>query len=258
MSGLLEGKSILVTGAASGIGLATVRLAVREGASVTLVDRDPAKLQAVLRGLHEEAPGGRMYLACADVRDDAQVQAAVASAVQAFGELHGAFNNAGVSTDPSRPSGEKAADIDPGAWQRVMDTNVTGVWYCMRAEIRHMLEAGTQGAIVNTASVGGLVGLRGHAAYAASKHAVVGLTRSAAADYARSGLRINAICPGVIATPMNAVLLDTVADKAVQGIPVRRFGQPEEIAEVVVWLLSDRASFVTGAALTADGGYTAI
>lgn len=256
MSGLLAGKSLIVTGAASGIGLATARLAAAEGATVTLTDRCREAGEEAARSI--VAAGGAARFVAMDVTDDAQVRAGIDAAVRAHGPLHAAFNNAGISTNPERPAGEKAADIAEGAWHRVLDVNLNGVWRCMRAQIRHMLGAGTRGAIVNNASIGGLVGLRGHAAYAASKHAVVGLSRSAAADYARAGLRINAICPGVIATPLNEVLLEGVADKAVQGIPIGRFGQPEEIAQVVVWLLSDRASFVTGAALAADGGYSAV
>lgn len=252
----LAGKSIVITGAASGIGLATARLAAAEGAAVTLADSNRQAGELALASL--VAAGGKAQFVRVDVTSDAQVESAMAAAVKVFGRLDGAFNNAGISTNPAQPAGEKAADIPEDAWLRVLDVNLTGVWRCMRAEIRQMLTSGTSGAIVNNASVGGLVGLRGHAVYAASKHGVVGLTRSAAADYARSQIRINAICPGVIATPLNAVLLEQVGDKAVQNIPVRRFGQPEEIAQAVVWLLSDRASFVTGAAMAADGGYTAI
>lgn len=256
MSGLLAGKNILVTGAASGIGLATAKLSVQEGACVLLADRDRAAGERAAAAIAEL--GGCAVFAATDVTDDKQVRAAVAKCVEAFGSIDGAFNNAGISTNPSSPSGEKAAEINDEAWARVMDVNLTGVWRCMRAEIEPMLARGRGGSIVNNASVGGLVGLRGHAAYAASKHAVVGLSRSAAADYARSGIRINAICPGVIATPLNRDLLSSVGEKAVAGIPARRFGQPQEIAETVIWLLSDRASFVLGAAIAADGGYTAV
>lgn len=256
MTRLLAGRNILITGAASGIGLATAHLAAREGARVCLVDRDRDCGERAAASIVEA--GAKAVFALADVTDDAQVRAAVTRCVEALGSLDGAFNNAGISTNPSAPSGEKAAEISDDAWARVLDVNVTGVWRCMRAEIVQMLAQGNGGAIVNNASIGGLVGLRGHAAYAASKHAVVGLSRSAAADYARSGIRINAICPGMTATPLNEDLLTKVADKAVAGIPIRRFGQPEEIAEAVVWLLSGRSSFVLGTALAADGGYTAV
>lgn len=256
MSGLLAGKSILVTGAASGIGLATARLAAQEGASVTLADRSREAGEKALARVLET--GAKAQFVWMDVTNETQVGAGIAAAVQAYGVIDGAFNNAGISTNPASPAGEKAADIPEEAWHRVLDVNLTGVWRCMRAEVRQMLVLGTKGAIVNNASVGGLVGLRGHAVYAASKHAVVGLSKSAAADYARAGIRINAICPGVIATPLNTVLLEQVADKAVEGVPVKRFGQPEEIAQAVIWLLSERASFVTGAAIAADGGYTSV
>lgn len=256
MSGLLAGKVILITGAASGIGLATARLAVLEGASVLLADHDRRAGEEALASMRDAGP--RVAFACTDVTSDQQINVAVAAALKAFGSLDGAFNNAGISTSPAVPAGEKAADTDDAAWQRVFDVNVTGVWRCMRAEIRQMLEAGKGGSIVNNASIGGLVGIRGHAAYSASKHAVVGLSKSAALDYARTGIRINAICPGVTATKINEHLMGDVAQKAVASIPVRRFGKSEEIAEAVVWLLSDRASFVTGSAMTADGGYTAV
>lgn len=256
MSGLLDGKTILVTGAASGIGLATAQLAASEGAHVVLADRDTHAGEHVAHSIVER--GGQAVFIPTDVTQDSQVRAAVAKCVDVFGSLDGAFNNAGVSTDPAAPSGEKAAEISDEAWARVLDVNLTGVWRCMRAEVELMLSGGRGGSIVNNASVGGLVGLRGHAAYAASKHAVVGLSRSAAADYARSGIRINAVCPGVVATPLNRDLLSTVGDKAVAGIAIRRFGQPSEIAEAVVWLLSSRASFVLGATIAADGGYTAV
>lgn len=256
MNGLLAGKNILITGAASGIGLATAHLAAREGARVMLADCNGEAGKKALASM--AALGAEARFVLMDVTNEAQVRTGVAACMAAFGALDAAFNNAGISTNPPTPAGEKAADIHPDAWQRVLAVNLTGVWQCMRQEIRQMLASGTKGVIVNNASVGGLVGLRGHAAYAASKHAVVGLTRSAAADYARSGLRINAICPGVIATPLNADLVEKVGAKAVEGIPAGRFGAPEEIAQAVVWLMSDRASFVTGAAMAADGGYSAV
>lgn len=253
MSGLLHGKSVLVTGAASGIGLATARLAAREGARVTLCDRDEEKGTSGTAAI--VAGGGHALFVQMDVTDEAEVSAAVDACVRAFGRIDGAFNNAGIATDSSGKSG-KTADIAFDAWQRVLAVNLTGVWQCMRHEIRHMLAAGG-GSIVNNASIAGLVGLPGQAAYTASKHGVVGLTKSAAADYAGQGLRINAICPGFVETPLTADTFQRVGPKILAAVPARRFGSPQEIAEAVVWLLSDRSSFVTGAAMAADGGYTA-
>lgn len=253
MSGLLHGKSVLVTGAASGIGLATARLAAREGARVTLCDRDEEKGTSGTAAI--VAGGGHALFVRMDVTDEAEVSAAVDACVRAFGRIDGAFNNAGIATDSSGKPG-KTADIAFDAWQRVLAVNLTGVWQCMRHEIRHMLAAGG-GSIVNNASIAGLVGLPGQAAYTASKHGVVGLTKSAAADYAGQGLRINAICPGFVETPLTADAFQRVGPKILAAVPARRFGSPQEIAEAVVWLLSDRSSFVTGAAMAADGGYTA-
>lgn len=253
MSGLLHGKSVLVTGAASGIGLATARLAAREGARVTLCDRDEEKGTSGTAAI--VAGGGHALFVQMDVTDEAEVSAAVDACVRAFGRIDGAFNNAGIATDSSGKPG-KTADIAFDAWQRVLAVNLTGVWQCMRHEIRHMLAAGG-GSIVNNASIAGLVGLPGQAAYTASKHGVVGLTKSAAADYAGQGLRINAICPGFVETPLTADAFQRVGPKILAAVPARRFGSPQEIAEAVVWLLSDRSSFVTGAAMAADGGYTA-
>lgn len=257
MSTLLNGKSVLVTGAASGIGLATARLAAREGAKVALCDRDEEQGSRAVAAI--VANGGEALFVRMDVTSESEVSAGIEACVRAFGRLDGAFNNAGISTDPPGQM-VKAADIPFDAWQRVLAVNLTGVWQCMRHEIRHMLAAGNGGvaAIVNNASIAGLVGLRGQAAYAASKHGVVGLTRSAAADYAGQGLRINAICPGFVDTPLTAQAFDQAGPKILAAVPVRRMGTPDEIAEAVVWLLSDRSSFVTGAAIAADGGYTAL
>jgi len=254
MSGLLYGRCVLVTGAASGIGFATARLAAREGARVALCDRDEE--QGTRAAAAIVAGGGDALFFRMDVTSDADVSAAVDAGVRAFGRLDGAFNNAGISTEPSGQS-VKAADIALDAWQRVLAVNLTGVWQCMRHEIRHMLEAGPGGSIVNNASIAGLVGLPGQAAYTASKHGVVGLTRSAAAEYVGQGLRINAICPGFVETPLVAPVFERAGPKILAGVPVRRLGTPDEIADAVVWLLSDRSTFVAGAAIAADGGYTA-
>lgn len=256
MSGMLTGKSILVTGAASGIGYAAALLCAQEGARIAIGDRDETGGREAVESLL--AAGAEALFVPMNVTDEAQVAAGVDACVRAFGRLDGAFNNAGISTDPNSSVNQKAADISEDAWHLVLAVNLTGVWRCMRHQIRQMLVSGGGGSIVNNASIAGLVGLRGHAAYAASKHGVVGLTKSAAADYARSAIRLNAICPGFVSTPMTAPVFAKAGKKGLEGVPLRRLGTPEEIAQAVVWLLSDRASFVTGLAMAADGGYTSI
>lgn len=256
MSGLLHDKSVLVTGGASGIGLATVQLAAQEGARIVICDRDANSGHAALDRL--VASGAEAIFIQTDVTEDAQVEAAVQAAVRAFGRLDAAFNNAGISTEPGAPLPQKAGDISESAWQLVLAVNLTGVWRCMRSELRQMLAQGRPGAIVNNASIAGLVGLKGNAAYAASKHGVVGLTRTAAADYARAAIRVNAVCPGFVDTPMTRPVFQDLGTRGLEAVPVRRLGTAEEVAEAVVWLMSDRASFVTGSAMAADGGYTAL
>lgn len=254
--GLLHDKSVLVTGGASGTGLATVRLAAREGARVVICDRDARSGHAALETV--AASGARAIFVETDVTDDAQVEGAVQACVREFGRVDAAFNNAGISTEPGSPLPQKAGDIGESAWQLVLAVNLTGVWRCMRSELRQMLAQKEPGVIVNNASIAGLVGLKGHAAYAASKHGVVGLTRTAAADYARTGIRINAVCPGFIDTPMTRPVFQDLGTRGLEAVPLRRLGTAEEIAETVVWLMSDRASFVTGLAMAADGGYTSL
>lgn len=256
MSGLLTDRVVLVTGAASGIGLATVQIAAREGAQVVICDRNTESGEGALDLALKL--GARAIFVPMDVTSDRQVKAAIVACVEAFGRLDAAFNNAGVAAASGDPLSQRMADIAESTWQHVLAVNLTGVWRCMREEVRQMVTQESGGVIVNNASVAGLVGLKGQAAYAASKHGVIGLTRTAAADYARNSIRVNAVCPGFIATPMTAPMFEDVGERGLQAVPARRLGTPEEIAETVVWLMSNRASFVTGTTIAADGGYTSL
>lgn len=252
MARRLEEKAALITGAASGIGRATALAFAREGARLVVADRDAAGGEETVR--QARAAGATAHFVDTDVTNTADVLTLVARTVELFGRLDCAFNNAGIEGVLA-----PVAEYPEEMFARVFDVNVAGIYRCLRAEIPPMLRQGG-GVIVNTASVAGLVGAGGLSAYVASKHAVVGLTKSAAIDYAKLGIRVNAVCPGVIDTPM----LDRLAS-GVEGLreallafePMGRIGRPAEVAEAVVWLCSDAASFVTGHTLAIDGGYVA-
>jgi NAD(P)-dependent dehydrogenase (short-subunit alcohol dehydrogenase family) len=202
----------------------------------------------------KDAGGEAAFTRC-DVAKSAEAEALVAAAVNAFGRLDGAYNNAGVAGKIARTADDTEENFD-----HIMAVNLRGVWLCMKYEIIQMVKQGQGGAIVNTASAAGLVGSHGMPAYTASKHGVIGLTRTAALEYARAGIRVNAVCPGVIDTAMVAGMVSThprLKDALLSVEPVARMGKPSEIAEAVTWLLSDAASFVTGAAMPVDGGMTA-
>lgn len=249
MTGMLAGKTILITGAASGIGRAASLVCAREGAAIVVVDIDRDGGEATVEQVRHE--GGSAAFTRADMASPAEIEAAVAFAVKRHGRLDGAFNNAALP-EPFTP----LLDGTDDTFDRIMAVNVKGVWRCMRAEARQMMAQGA-GAIVNTASVAGLRGANRMAIYSASKHAVVGLTKSAALEFARAGLRVNAVCPGVIDTPMlrGVVAGNERAEANYRAQqPNRRFGQPQEIGEAVAWLLSDAASLVTGVAMPVDGG----
>jgi NAD(P)-dependent dehydrogenase (short-subunit alcohol dehydrogenase family) len=251
--GSLDGKSILVTGGASGIGEATAVILAREGAKVAVVDMNEENGTRVVESLKA---GGceAIYIHC-DVSKESDVEAMVDQTVAAFGGLDGAFNNAGIA-------GEFAplADYPLETYDRVIAVNLTGVWLCMQQEIRHMSEMGG-GTIVNTSSAAGLRGSPLLPAYSASKWGVIGLTKSAAKAYGSDGIRVNAICPGVIETPLTIAspLIDDpeVMEQLVARHALGRYGQPSEVGELVAWLLSDAASFMSGAAIPVDAGFTA-
>jgi NAD(P)-dependent dehydrogenase (short-subunit alcohol dehydrogenase family) len=247
-----SGQVALVTGAGSGMGLATAQAFAEAGAAVVMADINPTTVKEAADSLSEV--GHRVLAVECDVSDEASVVGIVRAAVETFGRLDMAFNNAGIQVPPSDAADEAAEVFD-----RVNAINLRGVWACMKHELAQMRAQGS-GAIVNCSSLGGLVGLPGRAAYHASKHGVLGLTSSAALEYAPRGIRINAVCPGTIATPMVTDMIDKGeldTDEAIANQPINRLGQPEEIAAAVLWLCSPGAGFVIGVALPVDGGYTA-
>jgi NAD(P)-dependent dehydrogenase (short-subunit alcohol dehydrogenase family) len=246
-----ENKVALVTGAGSGLGLATAKAFAEAGAAVVLADTNE---KAVKCSADEMSTRGQKALAVTcDVADDAQVEAMVEQTVAVFGRLDVAYNNAGVQNIVAEAADSSREDFD-----RVIGVNLRGVWSCMKFELRQMLKQGS-GAIVNCSSIGGLVAGARRGTYQASKHGVLGLTKSAALDYAARGIRINAVCPGIIHTGMLDHMMKTQADALnamLKDVPIGRLGRPEEIANAVLWLCSPAASFMIGHALAVDGGYT--
>jgi NAD(P)-dependent dehydrogenase (short-subunit alcohol dehydrogenase family) len=253
MEGRLSGKSAIITGAGSGIGRAAAVVFAREGARVMVADVAEDGGRQTVEVIRDK--GGEAQFVRCDVSRAADTNALVAAAVKAYGRLDCAFNNAGIAG-----SQRKTADYDEEEWDRIMAVNLKGVWLCMRAEIRQFLAQRSPGSIVNTASAAGLVASHSMPAYTAAKHGVVGLTKCAALEYARAGVRINDVCPGVVDTPLVAGMIaqqPKLATRLDQAEPVGRKARPEEIAEAAAWLCSDAASFVTGASISVDGGLTA-
>ncbi len=244
---MLEGRVALVTGGASGIGRATALRMAEEGARVLVADRDGAGAERTAAAIVQA--GGAARGMAADVTNEQQVAAMVEAATQSFGALHCAFNNAGVAPVEALP----LAEIPAEEWARVLGVNLTGVFLCMKHEIAAMK---TGGAIVNTASIAGRIALPRAGAYVAAKHGVIGLTKVAALDHAKDGVRVNAVCPGYVVTPLASRGIERRREAILARVPLGRIGTVEEIAEMVVWLCSDRASFVTGEAIAVDGGHT--
>ncbi|MBB3398796.1 glucose 1-dehydrogenase [Rhizobium sp. BK060] len=247
-----HGLVALVTGASSGIGFAAAQAFAESRASVVLADIDEQRVSAAADKL--SAAGFDVIGVKCDVADERQVAALIERVITKFGRLDMAFNNAGIPGPSGNFTDETGDDFD-----KVNAVNLRGIWTCMKHELLHMQKQGS-GAIVNCSSLGGLVGQSGRAAYHATKHGVIGLTKSVALEYAPSGIRVNAICPGVVETPMFAALGEVSAEAMKQVVldqPIGRLGRPEEIAASVLWLCSAAASFVVGAALPVDGGFTA-
>lgn len=255
MPGMLDGKSALITGGGGGIGRATALVFAREGARVGVSDRDSDAAQDTVAMVN--AIGGQAMSFVCEVTETAQVQAMLHDFTAAYGKLDCAFNNAGIAGYQVDASGKRTAEWSDDSFDRMIAVNLKGVWLCMKHEILHM-QANGGGAIVNTGSVAGLVGLPTSSAYVAAKHGVLGLTRTAAIEYAPDKIRVNAVCPGYIQTRMTEDVMRRRGDDIMAMVPFRRMGTAEEIAEMVAWLCSDRASYVTGACYNVDGGYMAM
>jgi NAD(P)-dependent dehydrogenase (short-subunit alcohol dehydrogenase family) len=247
-----ENKVALVTGAASGLGLATAEAFAESGASVVLADWNEKEVHAAAHGL--AAKGYKTLGIRCDVSDDAEVEAMVKQAVATFGRLDAAYNNAGVQNVLAETADSPRDDYD-----RIMAINLRGLWSCMKFELQHMRQQGS-GVIVNCSSLGGLIGGARRGTYHAAKHGVIGFTKSAALEYATRGIRINAVCPGMIQTPMSDRMVAEGQGEELNAmlktyVPMGRMGKPKEIADAVLWLCSSAASYVTGQSISVDGGF---
>jgi NAD(P)-dependent dehydrogenase (short-subunit alcohol dehydrogenase family) len=242
------GKVAFVTGAASGIGRASAVAFAAEGARVAILDRTEDALNETADAIRNA--GGELLTIACDVSKPEEVKAAVARTVETFGRLDIAFNNAGVENKAA-----SVAEIELDEWDRILDVNLRGTFVCMKHELAQMVRQGS-GVVVNTSSGAGIRGVAGGAAYAASKHAIISLTKSAALDYAKSNIRVNAVLPGNIETPMMDRFTGGDIQKAIDLEPVGRLGKPEEIADAVLWMSADLGAFVTGASISVDGGWS--
>jgi len=255
MSGLLDGKSALITGGGGGIGRATALIFAREGARLAVADAVSAAAEETVALVNKA--GGQAIALTGDVTDSAAVKAMIAAVVSAYGRLDCAFNNAGIAGYQVGATGKKTHEWADDSFDRMIGVNLKGVWLCMKHEIVQMLAQGG-GVIVNTGSIAGLIGLPTSSAYVASKHGVLGLTKTAALEYARDNIRVNAVCPGYIETKMTEDTMKRRGEQLMAMVPFNRMGRPEEIGEMVLFLCGERSSFVTGACYNVDGGYMAI
>ena len=254
MAGALNGKAALVTGGASGIGRATALAFACEGASLVLADVDAAGGEDTAAAAR--AAGANAHFVRCDVARSADVEALVAGTIARLGRLDCAFNNAGIAPRHAGSAGQRLHEMGRAGFDHMLAINLTGVFLCLKHELRVMAPAG-RGAIVNTSSGAGVIGFPSLPHYVASKHGVLGLTKTAAQEYARSGVRVNAVCPGTTDTPMMRAFIggDLGIEKMMKStVPTGELGRPEQIAEAVVWLCSDRASFVNGDTMLVDGG----
>jgi len=254
MAGLLDGKSALITGGGGGIGRATALAFAREGARVAVADVAVEAARETVALVN--AVGGQAVSLSGDVSRDADVRSMIETVVATYGRLDCAFNNAGIAGWQVEAAGKKTAEWSEEAFDRMIAVNLKGVWLCMRHELPQMQAQGG-GAIVNTGSIAGLIGLPSSSAYVAAKHGVVGLTKTAALEYAEAKIRVIVVCPGFIKTRMTEPVMRLRGEAILAQTPFKRLGNPEEIAEMVVWLCSERASYVSGAAYNVDGGWMA-
>jgi NAD(P)-dependent dehydrogenase (short-subunit alcohol dehydrogenase family) len=246
----LHGKVALVTGAASGIGRATAILLAQRGAKVIVADRDEIGGAETVTLIGEKA-----RFIHVDVANEQSIQSLVDKTLDTFGRLDIAHNNAGIAI-----GGTRFAEVQTAAWDKILDVNLSGMFFAMRAQIQAMLETGG-GSIINMSSVAGLVAQVGQVGYITSKHAVIGMTKAAAVEYSGQGIRVNALLPGTVNTPMVQSIIASNpgwVEQLTSNQPIQRLGEPDEIAEAVAWLASDAASFVTGASLAIDGGFLAL